>query len=940
MAKQRKGISKALKKGKVESTYKVDESADDSGFGTPKTQEKSLSQAAKEQNEFNKRWASPSSVSSKNYDNSPGEVPQEYNGSNNSFSDYRIVENWKKEDKASELEPGAGKPSIPGYTNYTDRDARKMDPVYADAAGLGINQMMRRKDAGTPVYATKDQPTLYNPNAKGLDPKMDKMSTKEAGTVSPTQGQSLVTAIKPTPEAKVEVAMQNNNTGTVLNNAILNNGTQAAETSTELFEAPQVAKQAEKEAEKEVSALDDTTAKVMMVPYGSVQDDEEYAVGTASPPEQTQTTEVQTSAIPGDGTTVSNVVSTTEPTRPAFDQVATKDQVMNDIAGMYIKGQENVPYAVVEKLGIQDYYPNVGRDIAVGTFSGSRIGSQTIYSGAGALLPMGLYDARKRALKDAAKTKQAEIDKILTVPDTTPQLKEAFSAYALKKKYEDLARNNFDPALYSRDLEARKNDIMLESTAKNLTYATQMAQKQLDATMPKDGKPGNYMPEEQKKMLRELLTGAMEDPEAFFSGKKNVNDYHRSVKQYSDGTVWVDGMIKQWTTNPVELPVNLKTGVELTENDVAKINAATDQYLKSVNDGNPDTESYMTMIKKYYDIDGKVVDNWADAQGYDKNDTMRATLKDYLKNQVPDASFIQKVVTNANQNVARARLQLDREKFAFEKEQQESFWGVIDQGMNSVVNKQTGKTFEQELASLNKQNLSKADLDNALKRLYNVYSVATESTVVKNNKGNWVVQIPSTSTQAEQIQTRDVYAPNGKLLRGLNVQVYNRDTKTWESREMAPREIAKYKNDPGKIKINGKSVTADQFDGYSASASGMYTKVIGHEITKGYVNSQGSFVPLTSDNLAEYEANPKVTLQRPIEQPYAKVERDNAGAGKTDITEIILPGQTRGEWINISDRAGRMHSDQQSGFTTRQSAQAQGEGNVSASGSGSSFAGF
>jgi hypothetical protein len=319
---------------------------------------------------------------------------------------------------------------------------------------------------------------------------------------------------------------------------------------------------------------------------------------------------------------------------------------------------------------------------------------------------------------------------------------------------------------------------------------------------------------------------------------------------------------------------------------------------------------------------------------------MRDTLKDYLKHQVPAASFIQKVVTNANQNVARARLQLEKDKFAFEKEQQESFWGVIDQGMNNVVNKQTGKTFEQELASLNKQNLSRADLDNALKKLYNVYSVATESTVVKNNKGNWVVQIPSTSTQAEQIQTRDVYAPNGKLLRGFNVQVYNKNTKSWESREMSPREIAKYKNDPGKIRINGKPVTEDQFDGYSASASGIYTKVIGHEITKGYVNSQGAFVPLTSDNLAEYESNPKVTLQRPIEQPYAKVERDKVAPGQTSITEIILPGQTRGEWINISDRAGRMHSDQQSGFTTRQSAQAQGEGNVSASGSGSSFAGF
>jgi uncharacterized protein involved in high-affinity Fe2+ transport len=926
----------------------------------PKTKEKSLSQLAQEQEDFNKRNA---------YIDQRGDI---------STSDPDPL----GRDSAASLEPGSGQKAIPESANFTSRDAKKMNPVYADAAGLGVNQIRRRKDVGNAVYANSNQPTLDNTNAKGLDPKMEKMPTKsagkvdskqgsalvgatkkteentqaapekmdamptkEAGTVSPTQGQSLVTAIKPTPEAKVEAAMQNDNTGAVLSNAILNNGTQAAETSTELFEAPQVAKQAEKEAEKEVSALDDTTAKVMMVPYGSVQDDEEYAVGTASPPEQTQTTEVQTSAIPGDGTTVSNVVSTTEPTRPAFDQIATKDQIMNDIAGQYIKGQENVPYAVVEKLGIQDYYPNVGRDIAVGTFSGSRIGSQTIYSGAGALLPMGLYDARKRALKDAAKTKQAEIDKILTVPDTTPQLKEAFSAYALKKKYEDLARNNFDPALYSRDLEARKNDIMLEATAKNLTYATQMAQKLLDGTIPKDGKPGNYMPEDQKKMLRELLTGAMEDPEAFFSGKKNVNDYYKNVRQYADGTVLVNDMIKQWTEHPVELPVNLKTGAALSEADVASINTATNQYLQSVEDGNPDTNSYMTMLKKYYDIDTKVIDDWMDAQGYSKDDPMRDTLKDYLKHQIPDASFIQKVTTNANQNVARARLALERDKFNYQKEQdKESFWGTINASMNDAVNKQTGKTFEQELAALNKRGLDKDELDTEIKKLYNIYSVTPSASITKSKDGSWVVQMPSTNKQAEQISTKDITAPNGKLIRGFDVTIRWKDGERsyMRTRTMSPAEIAKYKASKDKtLYIDGKKLKENDFDGFGASSSGIYTKVIGHEISKGYIDkSTGDFVPLTSDNLADYEASTKVTLQRTIEHPYAKIQTEDAAPGQSKITERILPGQTKGAWINISNADGRILSDEQSGFTIQKAAEAQGPGTTVTASGGGEFASF
>lgn len=785
-----------------------------------------------------------------------------------------------------------------------------------------------------------DPSLTFSPKVGGVNDDLNKSN------VEAIQGQSLVAAIKPTPEAKVEAAMQNDNTGAVLSNAILKDGTQSAETANQVFEAPQVAKEAQKEADKQVSALDDVTAKVFAAPYGSFdEEDDASSMGTGAVQGETTQTQIQEGPVPGSGEAITTVVGSTEPTRPAFDATATKDQIMNMMANQYMQDKGNVPYAVVEKLGIQDYYPNVGRDIAVGTFSGSRIGSQTIYSGAGALLPMGLYDARKRALKDAAKTKQAELDKILAIPDTTPQLKESFSEYALKVKYEDLARNGFDPVRYGRDLQARKNDIMLEATAKNLTYATKQAQDLLAATMPKDGKPGAYMPEEQKKKLRSLLTGVLEDPEKFFSGKENVNKFYNDVRVYADGTVLVNDMIKQWTTNPVELPVNLKTGVALSEADVANINAATDQYLKSVEDGNPDTNSYMTMMKKYYDIDTKVIDDWMDAQGYGKDDPMRDTLKDYLKHQIPAASFIQKVTTNANQNVARLNYQLKRDMFNYQKEQdKESFWGTINASMNDAVNKQTGKTFEQELAALNKRGLDKDQLDTEIKKLYNIYSVTPSASITKSKDGSWVVQMPSTNKQAEQISTKDITAPNGKLIRGFDVTIRWKDGETIKenTRTMSPAEIAKYKGDKNKtLYIDGKKLGSNDFDGFGASSSGIYTKVIGHEISKGYIDKgTGNFVPLTSDNLADYEASTKVTLQRTIEHPYAKVQTEDAAKGQSKITERILPGQTKGAWINISNADGRILSDEQSGFTIQKAAEAQGPGTTVTASGGGEFASF
>ena len=114
------------------------------------------------------------------------------------------------------------------------------------------------------------------------------------------------------------------------------------------------------------------------------------------------------------------------------DATGTKKDVEDETIRQAKEEYEEIPTGVIEKLGVQDYYPEIGRDIAVGTFTGSRIGSQTIYSGAGGLLPMGLYDARKRALAETAKKKQAALDKLMTTPDVVPQFNTEYKSYAYK----------------------------------------------------------------------------------------------------------------------------------------------------------------------------------------------------------------------------------------------------------------------------------------------------------------------------------------------------------------------------------------------------------------------------------------------------------------------------------------------------------------------------
>lgn len=59
------------------------------------------------------------------------------------------------------------------------------------------------------------------------------------------------------------------------------------------------------------------------------------------------------------------------------------------------------------------YYPSANQPIAVGGYSGSQIGSTTLFAPGGGLVPLGMMDARQRAIQDAALKKQAQANAFL-----------------------------------------------------------------------------------------------------------------------------------------------------------------------------------------------------------------------------------------------------------------------------------------------------------------------------------------------------------------------------------------------------------------------------------------------------------------------------------------------------------------------------------------------
>ena len=151
----------------------------------------------------------------------------------------------------------------------------------------------------------------------------------------------------------------------------------------------------------------------------------------------------------------------------------------------------------VQTLGVQDYFPDIADKIAVGTFQGSRIGSQTIYSGAGGLAPMGLYDAKRRALKERFKMSQKSIENSLKFDQVPPPYNDVYQG-AMARAYKDIMSNT--------DLDETERQLrlgQLEGFAREITYAYNTAKNINERSLEtrNDQKDKIFIPREIKREM-------------------------------------------------------------------------------------------------------------------------------------------------------------------------------------------------------------------------------------------------------------------------------------------------------------------------------------------------------------------------------------------------------------------------------------------------------
>lgn len=578
---------------------------------------------------------------------------------------------------------------------------------------------------------------------------------------------------------------------------------------------------------------------------------------------------------------------------PSYLNTTDKSEVKRDITQSEKNNLDMVsrmysPYlGAIEKLGIEDYYPTIGQNIQVGSYSGRRIGSMSIFEGGGLVLPMGLVDARKRALQGAASEQQKAIDKILEIPDTSEQYNQKFKELAMNEIYSGLESVGWDANKFMKNRDLAGMLYRYQTTAEAITNVDNIFDDLIEKHVKDDGTIGSYIPEDFLKFMYDFRDGKLENMEDYLTGKKNVSEVLKYAKDFADATVMVDEKIPTFLANPRELPISLKTGVRIDESAIKQINEALQ---KSKGSG---FDVYKNALSKFYDFKiDEIVDTWMTDAGYSQDDPARKNVKDYFWAQIPGESIEQKIQFQSNKD-------FEYYKYNKEEEKKMALW-------ESVLYKYDKANTEKAILD-NLENIrSSSDKSKALAEVYNglelFKGLGFKASIDPNN--------PKLVRGKISVANNDRYTPatvqNDRATMYVNIREWDATKKRWVNKgaDWVPiSSIAEAQNtisydEKGGIYSYGKYEPVNAGRTEKRDASGKITEIIKDKdvdddflkminaSTAGSLDlsayeyaaaaaytSGGVAYELTSDNLGSYEkakdktvkvtvyANPNLTYE-------------------------------------------------------------------------------
>jgi hypothetical protein len=707
--------------------------------------------------------------------------------------------------------------------------------------------------------------------------------TIDAGKVTTTgAGQYVATG------TALNNAIQSNTAAQATENAVLKAGIDNAETAGQVFEVAAIAAEAKKEAEKMQTQLDVEAVNTVNA-LGEVTSNLSANQTASVPVENVPVAPAALTAVAG---------GQAGPIRPSYQQVATKADVEKDITNQYRNLDSSIPQAVVEKLGVQDYYPEIGRDIAVGTFTGSRIGSQTIYSGAGGLLPQGLYDARKRALNDAAKAKTAALDKYYSGIDIAAQF---------KPKFNETVNDAMDNLLYKKhggnvnaflaDPESRREFSRLEAVAKNVNhydaYATSVLKDSADDT--------KFIDAEQIKNAQDIKRALVDDVDGVLNGKKDLSALFAKAQVYQNMIHQIDKVLDDVLAEGKigKLPINMRTGGVYDE---PKFVEERNQYIQKLNGGTLNQALYISGFKKFFTGNyEQIIDGMVQSGKY--SDLQKDAAMNYFAGHLQEQVELKNEFVETG-NTAASRLAFDKEKEYYKRTQEGQTPWTVRNDMMSAKNANTGKTIQQEFIELKKQGITGTALKNKMLQTARDYGFTAATWDAHNNS----VVLKENATPNESSKTYRVNPSNTQSPVMVKVFVEKNGKKvpkTITANELANSKPGIYSYQDGKSfkKFNGYEINLYK-TAIKNNQLGLKTQY--YESSWGSVGSQtGKYNPLNTNNIGDYTLDRAVNLKHSVGSGYylKPLEGD-----PTKSQPIALPGTIYTQ-TNINDENSRRSED-------------------------------
>jgi len=597
--------------------------------------------------------------------------------------------------------------------------------------------------------------------------------------------------------------------------------------------------------------------------------------------------------LPGDGSTISNIVSTGEYTRPSAEQYYNTEKIKMDIQRKAMDAYGNIPDVVMEKLQVDDYYPNIRKDIAVGNWSGRYLGSQTIYAPAGMRLPLGLYDARKRALKEAAKERQASLDKIMTIPETAEAYQSQFSESFLSGLNDLMGKNGWNPNTALRDPDTRAYIARYEAKAKEIIKTTTYA----DAVLTAYKDENQYVPDEFKDAAIKIKYATIDNFQDILDGKSNMVNLLKEAMIYEDLTPDVIELSKTLLSPDrlSDMPINLKTGGKYDSETFVK---EKNQFLMDMKSGIVGKKQFAEGAVKFFGGDyEQMIEQLVESKNGSQEQV--EPLKKLFLSMMQDQIEI-KYRDVATDEIAERRLALDRAKFQYEVDQG-NYFGNVNDGFNKPnpqIN--NGKPFDQAIAEANAIT-DPTRRKNSIKSVMATYFPG--QTYQTDKDGRVYSFVPASNMLAAQNATPK------DLSRGkIEGEYYDSKKKAWVPKTWD--SVSDFVNAKAKLRINGMEVTSAQRTAWEEVVPGsVYTKPIGANVVKGYYDNAGKFVILKEDgsNLNDYlNSDKKSVAAQLIHKPFVRKEVAAGVENQMQQVTTELPGLIKDSYIDINSKEGQM----------------------------------